>query len=82
VKLCREGIEQVQGVHRRQKNSIVSSRRTRITKDSESSSRRALSRCIRCTGEDITVGRSVGRHSTRRALSRCWRAQRELSFEF
>jgi hypothetical protein len=28
AKLCQEGIEQVQGVHRRQKNSVVSSDRS------------------------------------------------------
>jgi hypothetical protein len=49
----------------------VSSRRTRITKDSESSAKWALSRCIGCTGEDITAGCSVRKHSTRRALRQC-----------
>jgi hypothetical protein len=49
----------------------VSSKRNRITEDSEGSAKKALSRCIECTGEDRTVECSVRRHSTRRALSRC-----------
>jgi hypothetical protein len=50
---------------------VSSDRRTRITKDSESSARRALSRCIGRTEGDITAGCSVRRYSARWALSRC-----------
>jgi hypothetical protein len=83
VKLCQEGIEQVQGVHRRQKDSVVSSRGTRITKDSESSAKRALSKCIECTGGDKTSGCSVRRYYAKWALSRCaYRHRRKELFDF
>jgi hypothetical protein len=49
---------------------VTLDRRTRIIKDSQSSARRALSRCIGCTEGDKTVGCSVRRYSTRLALSR------------
>jgi hypothetical protein len=45
--------------------------RTRITKDSESSARRALSRCIGHTKGDKTDGCSVRRYAAKWALSRC-----------
>jgi hypothetical protein len=83
MKLCQVGIEHMHS-ECIEKNSVVSSdRRTRITKDSESSARRALSRCIGCTEEDRTVGCSVRRYSARWALSRCAdRHRRKELFEF
>jgi hypothetical protein len=53
------------------RNSIVSSKRNKITEDFEGSAKKALSRCIECTGEDKNVECSLRRHSTRWALSRC-----------
>jgi hypothetical protein len=67
------------------KNSAVSSE-DRITEDSESSARRALSRCKGCTGGNRTVERVLWkrRYSARRASRKCasrHRRGREL-FEF
>jgi hypothetical protein len=50
---------------------MSSDKRTRITKDSESSARRALSRCIECREGDKTTGCTLRRYSTKWALSRC-----------
>jgi hypothetical protein len=47
VELCQEGIERVQGVHRR--NSILSSGKTKHLKFCGNSARRAFSSCIECT---------------------------------
>jgi hypothetical protein len=49
----------------------VSSEGTRITEDSESSAKWALSRCKECTEEYITTESSRRRHSTRWALRNC-----------
>jgi hypothetical protein len=62
----------------------VSSEETRITEDSESSARRALSECISAQ-ENRTVERSVeGRDSARRASRKCAsrhnRGKNSLSF--
>jgi hypothetical protein len=55
----------------------VSSKGTRITEDSESSTKWALSRCKECT-EDRTDGSSMRRYSARWALeSVCRQAQGE-----
>ena len=62
---------------------MSSDKRTRITKDSESSARRALIRYLRCIGEDRTVGRSTRRYSARWASIRCTdRHMRTGLFEF
>jgi hypothetical protein len=51
---------------------VSSGRRIRITEDSESSSKWALSKCNGCIGEeDITTGGFGRRYSARWALSRC-----------
>jgi hypothetical protein len=59
-------------------------RRNRITEDSESSARWALSKCIGAQRRDRTVERSVKRrYSARRALSQCAdRHKRRELFEF
>jgi hypothetical protein len=57
VELCQVGIEQVQGVHNG-RLLLRSSGRNRITEDSESSARWALSRCIQCTEGNRTAGSS------------------------
>jgi hypothetical protein len=52
-------------------------RETRITEDSKSSTKWALSRCKECTEGDRTGGSSGRRHSTRRALRQCADRHRE-----
>jgi hypothetical protein len=76
------GIEQVQGVHNG-RLTVEKFRRNRITKDSESSARWALSGCIGAQKEDRTVERSGIRYSARWALSKCAdRHRRRELFEF
>jgi hypothetical protein len=50
---------------------VSSDNRTIITKDSESSARRALRRCIGCTEEDQTIRCYVRKYSAKWALRQC-----------